>query len=138
MHAVMFHSFMLYNHDTFSLHVVPHPSLTVMTTNTNQMLSVGNNISVSCLIQLTGVVYGGDVDVTVRWLKDSSEITGVPGRVTISGLVGFNDLVESIMSISSLLTSDSGRYECEATVTALQGTSLPVTASQDRELSVDG
>jgi len=42
------------------------------------------------------------------------------------------------MSFTPLLSSDSGRYECEATVSALQGTSSPSTASQDMELTVIG
>ena len=128
-------SFLCADCDTFS--PVPPPSLTV-TINNNEVPYVGNDITVVCGVQLTGVMDGGDVDVTVRWLKDGSEFTGVPGRVTITGPVGSGGFVQSIMSFTPLLTSDSGRYECEATVSALQGTSSPSTASQDMELTVIG
>jgi len=121
--------------DTFSL--VPPPSLIVGIDN-NAVPYVGNAIAVVCGVQLTGVMDGGDVDVTVRWLKDGSEFTGVPGRVTITGPVGSGGFVQSFMSFAPLLSSDSGRYECEATVTALQGTSSPSTASRDMELTAAG
>ena len=102
------------------------------------MFYVGHNISILCFVQLIGVVYGGDVNVTVRWSKDGSEFIGVPGRVIITDLVGAGGVVQSTMTFTPLLSSDSGRYECEATVTALQGTSSPSTASQDMELIVGG
>ena len=128
-------SFLCADYDTFSL--VPPPSLTVGIDN-NEVPYVSNDITVVCGVQLTGVMDGGDVDVTVRWLKDGSGFTGVPGRVTITGPVGSGGFVQSIMPFSHLLTSDSGRYECEATVSALQGTSSPSAASQDMELTVIG
>ena len=108
-----------------------------MAINNNEVPYVGNDITVVCGVQLTGVVVS-DVDVAVRWLKDGSEFTGVPGRVTVIGPVGAGGGVQSIMFFTHLLSSDSGRYECEATVTALQGTSSPSTASQDVELIVVG
>ena len=120
---------------TFSL--VPPPSLSVGINN-NEVPYVGNDITVVCGVLLTGVVDGGDVDVTVRWLKAGSEFIGVTGRVTIAGPVGSGDFVQSIMSFTHLLSSDSERYECEATVSALQGTFSPTTASQDVNLTVVG
>ena len=106
--------------------------------NNNEVPYVGNDITVVCGVQLTGVVVGGDVGVAVTWSKDGTEFTGVPGRVTITGPVGAGGFVQSIMSFTHLWSSDSGRYKCEATFTGLQGTSSPSTASQDMQLTVVG
>ncbi len=129
------YSFLCANCDTFSL--VPPPSLSVGINN-NKVPYVGNDITVVCGVLLTGVVDGGDVGVTVRWLKAGSEFIGVAGRVIIAGPVGSGGFVQSTMSFTHLLSSDSERYECEATVFALQGTFSSTTASQDMNLTVVG
>lgn len=79
---------------------------------------VGNNITVVCGVQLFGVVDGSDVDVAVTWSKDGSEVTGVPGRVITTGAISSGGFVQNILSFTPLLSSDSGMYGCDATVTS--------------------
>lgn len=109
-----------------------------MKINKSEVPYVGNNITIVCGVQLTGMVDDGDVDVAVRWSKDGSEFTGITGRVTISGPFVSDGFVQSIMSFSPLLSSDSGKYECEANVSILQGTFSSSIASQDMDLTVVG
>ena len=72
---------------------------------------------VVCGAQLTGVVDGEDIDVTMRWNRDGSEFTGVPGRVTTTGAISTGDFVQNILSFAPLLSSDSGKYVCDVIYT---------------------
>lgn len=83
----------------------------------NEVPYVGNDIMVVCGAQLTGVVDGEDIDVTMRWNRDGSEFTGVPGRVTTTGAISSGSFVQNILSFAPLLSSDSGKYDCDVTYT---------------------
>ena len=105
----------------------------------NKVPYVGNDITLVCGIQLPGVVSASDVSVSVRWWKGNSEFRGVSGRVTVVTLTSSGSTVQSTASFSPLLSSDGGRYECEATLTPRQGTSYTCgRASEDLELTVAG
>ena len=100
---------------------------------------VGNDITLVCEIQLPGVVSASDIGVSVRWLRGGSEFSGVPGRVTVATLTTPDSTVQSTVSFSPLLSSDGGRYECEATLTPQHGTSYTSgMTSGDFQLTVTG
>ena len=124
--------------DTGISSAVPPPSLTLVISD-NKVAYVGNDITLVCGIQLPGVVSASDVSVSVRWLKGGSEFSGVSGRVTVVTPTSSDSTVQSTVSFSPLLSSDGGRYECEATLTPRQGTSYtPGMASEDLQLTVAG
>ena len=78
---------------------------------------VGNDIKLVCNIQLSGALTTNEVSVSVKWLKDDIQYREVS---TPSGSGGkFN----SILSFNHLVSSDSGIYSCEVTLTANQRTS---------------
>ena len=95
--------------------------------NESKQSYVGKNITLVCEIQLPGVVSASDIGVRVRWLRGGSEFSGVPGRVTVATLTTPDSTVQSTVSFSPLLSSDGGRYECEATLTPQQGSDATYT-----------
>ena len=124
--------------DTAISSAVPPPSLTLVISD-NKVPYVGNSITLVCEIQLPGIVSASHVDVSVRWLKGGSEFSGESGRVTVVTPISSGSTVQSTVSFSPLLSSDGGRYECEATLTPRQGTSYTSgMASEDFQLSVEG
>ena len=90
----------------------------------------GNDIKLVCYIQLSGALTTNEVSVSVRWLKYGIEYRKVS---TPSGSGGkFN----SILSFNPLVSSDSGIYSCEVTLTANQRTSPVRKTSQQLTLIV--
>ena len=90
---------------------------------------VGNVIRLVCNIQLSGALTTDEVSVSVRWLKD--------GRQTrVSTLSGSGGMIENILYFNPLLSSDSGSYRCEVTLTAKWGTSRIMKTSPQLTLTV--
>ena len=90
---------------------------------------VGNVISLVCNFQLSGTLTINEVSVSVRWLKDGRESL-------VSTPSGSGGTLQSILLFSPLLSSDSGSYRCEVTLTANQGTSRATKASAQLTLTV--
>ena len=124
--------------DTAISSAVPPPDVTLEISD-NKVPYVGGDIVLVCEIQLPGVVSASDVSVSVRWLKGGSEFSGVSKRVTVVIPTSSASTVQSTVSFSPLVSSDGGRYECEATLTPRQGTSYTSgMASNDLQLTVPG
>ena len=75
---------------------------------------VGNVIRLVCNIQLSGALTTNEVSVSVGWLKDGRQTTKV-STGSISG-----GIFESILHFNPLLSSDSGSYRCEVTLTVMK------------------
>ena len=124
--------------DTAISSAVPPPDVALEMSD-NKVPYVGNDIALVCEIQLPGVVSVSDVSVSVRWLKGGNEFSGVSGRVTVVTPTSSSSTVQSTVSFSPLLSSDGGRYECQATLTPRQGTSYTSgVASEAIQLTVQG
>ena len=90
---------------------------------------VGNVLKLVCNIQLSGALTTNEVSVSVRWLKD--------GRLTkFSTPSGSGGIIESILYFNPLLSSDSGSYRCEVTLTANHRTSSVMKTSPQLTLTV--
>ena len=90
---------------------VPSPSVTLSHNPESGILRHGDNLTLTCTIQLDGAIDTG-VDVTVLW-------TGPPGNISSDNPTATMDsgtVYESTVTFSSLETSDSGDYTCTATV----------------------
>ena len=88
---------------------VPSPSVILSRDPESGILRHGDNLTLTCTIQLDGAIDTG-VDVTVLW-------TGPPGSISPDSPTMDSDTVyESTVAFSSLVTSDSGDYTCTATV----------------------
>ena len=88
---------------------VPSPSVSLSRDPESGILHHGDNLTLTCIIQLDGAIDTG-VDVTVLW-------TGPLGNISPDNLIMISDTVyESTVTFSSLETSDSGGYTCTATV----------------------
>ena len=90
---------------------VPSPSVTLSRDPESGTLRHGDNLTLTCTIQLDGAIDTG-VDVTVVW-------TGPPGNISPDNPTPTMDsdtVYESTVAFSSLNTSDSGAYTCTATV----------------------
>ena len=90
---------------------------------------VGNVIRLVCNIQLSGALTTNEVSVSVRWLKDGTQIR-------VSTPSGSGGIVESILHFNPLLSSDSGSYRCEVTLTANHTTSRVMKTSPQLTLTV--
>ena len=78
---------------------------------------VGNNISLVCNIQLSGALTTNEVSASIKWLK-----YGIQYRA-VSTPSGSGGTLQSILSFNHLVSTDSGIYSCEVTLTANQRTS---------------
>ena len=90
---------------------VPSPSVTLSRDPESGILRHGDNLTLTCTIQLDGAIDTG-VDVTVLW-------TGPPGSISPDNPTPTMDsgtVYESTVTFSSLETSNSGGYTCTATV----------------------
>ena len=76
-----------------------------------------NDIKLVCNIQLSGALTTNEVSVSVRWLK-----YGIQYR-EVSTPSGPGGTLQSILSFNHLVSSNSGIYSCEVTLTANQRTS---------------
>ena len=88
---------------------VPSPSVTLSRDPESGTLRHGDNLTLTCTIQLDGAIDTG-VDVTVLWpLGNISPDNPTP-------TMDSDTVYESTVTFSSLETSDSGGYTCTATV----------------------
>ena len=90
---------------------------------------VGNDISLVCNIQLYGALTTNEVSVSVKWLKDDMQYR-------ISAPSGSGGTFKSILSFNHLVSSDSGNYSCEVTLTTNPRTSPVRNTSQRLTLTV--
>ena len=90
----------------------------------------GNDIKLVCYIQLSGTLTTNEVSVSVRCLK-----YGIQYR-EVSTPSGSGDTLQSILVFTPLVSSDSGIYSCEVTLTANQRTSPVKKTSPPLTLTV--
>ena len=98
------------------LFTVPQPTVSI-TSNRTGILYAGTPLTLTCSIQLNPAVDTTEM-VTRMWRGPASQAVSNSSRVTVSNLVsrsGF--LYEMTIQFIPLSTTDSGNYECEATVT---------------------
>ena len=98
------------------------------------MSNVGNNISLACEAHLAEGIHCNCVNM--RWLKNGREVV-TDERVIVTSTSSGTTL-QSNISISPLLFSDSGTYRCEVATQHPQGTSTNVMSFQDVPLTVVG
>ena len=100
---------------------VPNPTVTV-TANTSRTFYTGESVVLICNIKLNSAV-DTDVTVTVSWSG--------PGGTITTGVTDMTDTApyQSTLTLSSLVTSDSGTYTCIASVDIVHPTY--VTESED-------
>ena len=100
-----------------SLHTVPQPTVTITPIRTG-IPYAGTPLSLTCSIQLNPAV-DTTVMVTRTWSGPGSQAVSNSSRVTVPNLVKTSDnLYVAAIQFIPLSTTDSGNYECEATVTA--------------------
>ena len=90
---------------------------------------VGNVIKLVCDIQLSGALTTNEVSVSVTWLKDGTQ-------TKVSTPSGSGGMIESSLYFNPLLSSDSGSYRCEVTLTANHRTSSVMKTSPQLTLTV--
>ena len=99
-----------------TLLTVPQPTVNV-TPNRTGDLYAGTPLTLTCSIQLNPAVDTGVV-VTRMWRGPGSLVVSNTSRVTVSNLLnGSTFLYEMTIEFIPLSTTDSGNYDCEATVT---------------------
>ena len=97
---------------------------------TDADILVGEDITLTCDIQLSEVlIVDVNISVMVEWHRNGSMLSD---STTTTG----SSEVQSRLSFRPVISSDSGRYRCTAILTSLQGTSSPVSTSQERQLTV--
>ena len=111
---------------------VPSPTLLL---RSDSIILAGEETVVYCDIDLIGVVRGSDVAVDVTWLKEGVPVS-TDSRVTISGVTGDEDGVNSSLTFSPVHFSDMATYECHVTLTPLLGPASPVSSSQSLHLDI--
>ena len=118
---------------------VPTPSVTLrLGDGVDERVLVGEDAVLYCDIQLIGVTRGRDVTVDVTWSRDSVPITHST-RVITSAPAGDGATLQSTVTFTPVLISDSATYVCDVTVTPLQGVSNPITTyNQSLSLAIRG
>ena len=98
---------------------------------------LGNSITLTCAVTLTGVKADIDVGVALNWRKNGGSLTDT-SRITVTPVMStvFGVLVIGSVEFMSLEESDSGLYTCEAVITPLEGDVPPLTASEDFSLTL--
>ena len=105
---------------------------------TDAEILVGEDITLTCDIQLSEVLtVDVNVSVMVEWYRNGSRLSDST-RISITTTTARPSEVQSRLSFRPVASSDSGRYRCTANLTSLQGTSSPVSTSQDRQLTIQG
>ena len=103
---------------------------------TDAEILAGKDITLTCDIQLSAVLFVYvNVSVMVEWYRDGLRLL-YSTRIRITTTTNGYHEVRSRLSFRPVVSSDSGRYRCTAILTSLQGTSSPVSTSQDRQLTV--
>ena len=98
-----------------TLHTVPQPTVNI-TANRSGVLYAGTPLTLTCSIQLNPAV-NTTVMVTRTWSGPGSQAVSNSGHVTVSNVFKRSDnLYETTIEFGPLNTTDSGNYECEATV----------------------
>ena len=98
-----------------TLHTVPQPTVNI-TANRTGDLYAGTPLTLTCSIQLNPAV-NTTVMVTRTWSGPGSQAVSNSGHVTVSNVFkGSDNLYETTIEFGPLTTTDSGNYECEATV----------------------
>ena len=101
---------------TIFLYTVPQPTVSI-TPNHNGVLYAGTPLTLTCSIQLNPAV-DTTVMATRMWRGPGSQVVSNSSRVTVSNLLKRLTFVyETTIEFDPLSTTDSGTYECEATVT---------------------
>ena len=104
---------------------------------TDAEILFGEDITLTCDIQLSEVlIVDVNISVMVEWYRDESRMSDST-RISITTTAEPSE-VQSWLSFRPVVSSDSGRYSCTAILTPIQGTSSPVSTSQDRQLTVQG
>ena len=95
---------------------VPQPTVSI-TPNHTGILYAGTPLTLTCSIQLNPAV-DTTVMVTRMWRGPGSQVVSNSSHVTVSNLLKRLTFVyETTIEFDLLSTTDSGNYECEATVT---------------------
>ena len=104
----------------------------------DEVTYIGNDVIVGCVVILSGVKDGDDVDVSVSWMKGSTPFTGVTDRVTINSPVTqfSGQAVRSTVDFSTLQLSDAAVYTCEVVITPREGNVPALTVSETMTLDV--
>ena len=109
---------------------VPQPTVNI-TLNRTGVLYAGTPLTLTCSIQLNPAV-DTTVMVTRMWREPASQTVSNSSHVTVSNLVERGAfLYETTIQFVPLSTTDSGNYECEATV-------IPDPQSQFVNMSTTG
>ena len=99
-----------------SFHTVPQPTVSI-TPNYTGVLHAGTPLTLTCSIQLNPAV-DTTVMVTRMWRGPRSQTVSNSSRVTVSNLFKRPTFIyETTIEFIPVSISDSGNYECEATVT---------------------
>ena len=101
----------------------------------------GNNVTLTCLINLVGRVTDQDVTVNSRWTKDGAPFSGVSGRVTLTPATRITSISYITRLMFSPLSSsmDNGTYVCITTLTPRQPQFVTGSNANDsRTLAVRG
>ena len=109
--------------------------------NPGAVTYAGNNVTLTCLINLVGRVTDSDVTVNSRWTKNGAPFTGVSGRVTLTPATRVTSISYHTHLIFSPLSSsmDNGTYMCIATLTPRQPQFVTGNNANDsRTLAVGG
>ena len=95
---------------------VPQPTVSI-TLNRTSVLYAGTPLTLTCFIQLNPAM-DTTVMVTRMWRGPGPQTVSNSSRVTVSNLLKRSALLyKTTIEFDPLSTTDSGNYECEATVT---------------------
>ena len=120
-------------------YAVPPP--TVFIENPGAVTYAGNNVTLTCLINLAGRVTDSDVTVNSRWTKNDTLFTDISGRVTLTPATKITSISYRTRLMFSPLSSsmDNGTYMCIATLTPRQPQFVTDSNANDsRTLAVRG
>ena len=102
---------------TVTLHTVPQPTVSI-TPNRTGVFYAGTPLTLTCSIQLNPAV-DTTVMVNTTWSGLGSQAVSNGSRVSVSNLLQRSAILyETTIHFIPLNTTDTGNYECEATVTA--------------------
>ena len=123
-----------------TLHTVPQPTVNI-TANRTGVLYAGTPLTLTCSIQLNPAV-DTTVMVTRMWRGPGSQAVSNSSRMTVSNVFkGSDNLYETTIEFHPLSTTDSGNYECEATVAPdpqSQFVIMNTTGSDTHSVTVQG
>ena len=119
---------------------VPLPTISI-TPNRTGVLYAGTPLTLTCSIQLNPAV-DTTVMVTRMWRGPASQVVSNSSHVTMSNIFNRSTfLYETTIEFGPLNTTDSGDYECEATVAPeplSQFVNRSTTGNDTHSLTVQG